>query len=88
MECVRLRVKDVVFDKNQIIVREGKGQKDRVTILPASLKMELEEHLRRVKLLHERDLAAGFGDVYLRWQRNIRRQDKNGPGSTCFRRRR
>ena len=65
MECVRLRVKDVVFVKNQIIVREGKGQKDRVTILPASLKVELEEHLRRVKLLRERDLAAGFGDVYL-----------------------
>ncbi|MBM3835711.1 MAG: integron integrase [Verrucomicrobia bacterium] len=65
MECVRLRVKDVLFEQNQIVVREGKGAKDRVTILPQSLKSELEEHLGRVKLLHARDLAAGFGEVYL-----------------------
>ncbi len=65
MECVRLRVKDLLFEQNQIIVREGKGNKDRMTMLPATLKAELEEHLQRVKLLHERDLAAGFGEVYL-----------------------
>lgn len=65
MECVRLRVKDVLFEENQIIVREGKGAKDRVTVFPEALKPELQEHLRRVKLLHERDLAAGFGHVYL-----------------------
>ena len=65
MECVRLRVKDLILEQNQIVVREGKGAKDRVTILPASLKAELEEHLVRVKLLHERDLAAGAGAVYL-----------------------
>jgi site-specific recombinase XerD len=53
MECVRLRVKDVDFEQNQVTVREGKGFKDRVTMLPGSLKGSLAEHLKRVKLLHE-----------------------------------
>lgn len=65
MECVRLRVKDLDFAQNQIIVREGKGFKDRVTILPESLKEPLKEHLKRVKELHQRDLAGGNGRVYL-----------------------
>ncbi len=65
MECVRLRVKDVLFEENQILVRDGKGAKDRVTMLPASVKAELETHLERVKLLHQSDLAAGAGEVYL-----------------------
>jgi len=65
MECVRLRVKDVDFEQNQVTVREGKGFKDRVTMLPGSLKGPWAEHLRRVKLLHEQDLAAGQGRVYL-----------------------
>lgn len=65
MECVRLRVKDVDFQKNHIVVREGKGFKDRVTILPAAVKEALAEHLKRVKLLHETDLAEGYGRVYL-----------------------
>ena len=65
MECVRLRVKDVDFGQNHIVVREGKGFKDRVTVLPESLKAPLSEHLKRVKLLHERDLAEGNGRVYL-----------------------
>ena len=65
MECVRLRVKDVEFEQNQVTVREGKGFKDRVTMLPGSLKGPLAEHLKRVKLLHEQDLAAGQGRVYL-----------------------
>ena len=65
MECVRLRVKDVDFGQNQIVVREGKGFKDRVTMLPESLKAALGEHLRRVKFLHEKDLAEGNGRVYL-----------------------
>ena len=63
MECLRLRVKDLILEQNQIIVREGKGGKDRVTILPASLKSELPEHLRRLKLLHDRAthlLEAGY----------------------------
>lgn len=65
MECVRLRVKDLDFDYNQIIVREGKGHKDRVTVLPHSLKEPLERHLEKVKLIHEKDLNLGFGSVYL-----------------------
>ncbi len=65
LECLRLRVKDIDFDLNQIIVRNGKGDKDRVTMLPASIKSQLQEHLARVKILHEKDVADGFGEVYL-----------------------
>lgn len=65
MECLRLRVKDLDFARGQIGVRDGKGAKDRVTILPQSLASELQQHLQRVKLLHEEDLAEGFGDVWL-----------------------
>lgn len=65
MECVRLRVKDADFARGEIIIREGKGSKDRVTMLPASLAAPLQQHLARVKALHESDLKAGFGDVYL-----------------------
>ena len=64
-ECLRLRVKDVEFSRNEIVVREGKGNKDRVTMLPASVKEPLAVHLDRVRRLHERDLAAGFGRVLL-----------------------
>jgi len=65
MECLRLRVKDVDFARNQIVVREGKGDKDRMTMLPDRLKAELQTHLERVKLLHETDVADGFGRVHL-----------------------
>jgi len=65
MECVRLRVKDIDFAQHQIIVRDGKGMEDRVTMLPASLVLPLKEHLQRVKRLHEKDLARGYGSVYL-----------------------
>jgi integron integrase len=65
MECLRLRVKDVLFQENQVTVRDGKGFKDRVTMLPGSVRGELEHHLQRVKMLHEQDLAAGYGEVWL-----------------------
>ena len=65
LEALRLRVKDLDFAQHQIIVRDGKGFKDRVTVLPESLVPALQEHLARVKLLHETDLAEGFGSVYL-----------------------
>ena len=65
MECVRLRVKDVDFEMHQITVRDGKGQKDRVTMLPESLVAALQRHLSRVQGLHQEDLAAGLGEVYL-----------------------
>ena len=64
-ECLRLRVKDVDFARGQIVVREGKGDKDRVTMLPERLKEELRAHLLRVKLLHDKDVQEGFGRVYL-----------------------
>ena len=65
MEVLRLRVKDVEFERSEILVRDGKGAKDRVTMLPASVAQVLREHLERVRELHRQDLAAGHGDVYL-----------------------
>ena len=65
MEGLRLRVKDVEFTRREIIVREGKDNKDRVTVLPENLILPLQKHLEKVKALHERDLEAGFGEVYL-----------------------
>jgi integron integrase len=65
MECLRLRVKDLDFANNYIVIRDGKGDKDRITMLPATLKAGLQEHLKRVRILHEKDLADGCGDVYL-----------------------
>lgn len=65
LECLRLRVKDVDFAQSKIEVRDGKGMKDRVTMLPEKLKAPLRLHLERVKLWHEKDLAGGAGEVYL-----------------------
>jgi len=65
MECLQLRVKDVTFARNEILVREGKGNKDRVTMLPAAVKQPLLAHLDAVRRLHERDLKAGYGRVRL-----------------------
>ena len=62
-ECLRL--KDIEFSRSEIVVREGKGNKDRVTMLPASVKEPHAAHLERVRHVHERDLAAGFGRVQL-----------------------
>jgi integron integrase len=64
-ECLKLRVKDVDFNYRQVIVRDGKGGKDRITMLPAAVIEPLKAHLVRVKSLHERDVAAGYGDVEL-----------------------
>lgn len=65
MESLRLRVKDIDFHYQQLIIRDAKGQKDRVTTLPKSLVDPLQRQLDRVKLLHQRDLREGFGRVYL-----------------------
>jgi integron integrase len=65
LECLRLRVKDIDFARHEIVVREGKGLKDRVTVLPESLSQPLGQHLERVQWLHQRDLATGYGEVYL-----------------------
>ncbi|MDY6912020.1 MAG: integron integrase [Chloroflexota bacterium] len=65
MEALRLRVKDIDFQRGQVIVREGKGAKDRITVLPESVHPALKAHLRRVKKIHEIDLSDGYGSVYL-----------------------
>jgi integron integrase len=65
METMRLRVKDIDFENHQIIVRDGKGENDRFTILPDSLIQPLQLHLQHVKIIHQKDLADGFGAVYL-----------------------
>jgi integron integrase len=65
MEGVRVRVKDVEFKRRQIVVRDGKGQKDRMTMLPAMLEAELQTHLQGVADTHRADLAAGFGETWL-----------------------
>ncbi|MGA8051864.1 MAG: integron integrase [Burkholderiales bacterium] len=64
-ECLKLRVKDIDFDYRQILVRDAKGGKDRVTMLPQSVIERLQRHLTRVKALHERDVSSGHGDVEL-----------------------
>jgi integron integrase len=64
-ECSKLRVKDLDFDQDLVFVRSGKGDKDRSTILAKQIQPELQEHLNRVKELHEKDLSDGRGEVYL-----------------------
>src|SRR5882672_6877134 len=64
-DCLRLRVKDVDFGYRQIVVRDGKGGKDRVTMLPAAVAEPMRNHLARVKRRHERDLEEGYGEVEL-----------------------
>lgn len=65
MECLRLRVKDVDFARNEITVRDGKGGKDRRTMLPRSLIEPLQREQERARLLHGQDLATGFGETRL-----------------------
>lgn len=65
MEALRLRVKDIDFDYNQITLRDAKGHKDRLSLLPMAVKESLKKHLQRVKFLHQKDLDEGFGLVYL-----------------------
>jgi integron integrase len=65
LEALRLRVKDLDLARNEILVRDGKGQKDRVTMLPAALKRDLAAHLKAVRARHDREVARGGGDVHL-----------------------
>ena len=65
MECLRLRVKDIDFGSNQVTIREGKGDKDRLTMLPEKVEPQLREHFERVKRIHARDLADGYGRVQM-----------------------
>lgn len=65
MECIRLRIQDLDFDRNIIYVRAGKGGIDRTTLFPDLIKDELQFHIAKVKTLHEQDLASGYGEVFL-----------------------
>ncbi len=64
-ECLRLRVKDIDFNTNRILIRNGKGQKDRIVMLPLAIQAQLKQHLTSVKLLHHKDLSLGYGEVSL-----------------------
>ena len=75
MECVRLRVKDIDFSRHQIMVRDGKGQKDRVTMLPERFVPPLKEHLARVKAIYEEDRSRGVPGVYM-WPALARKYPK------------
>jgi integron integrase len=76
-ECLKLRIKDIDFHRHEIIVRDAKGKKDRVTILPKSTVLEIQEKIKKVKLLHEKDLSKGFGTVYLPYA--LERKYTNAP---------
>jgi integron integrase len=65
LDALRLRVQDIEFERNEILVRDGKGQKDRLTMLPRSAKGPLAERLLQIREIHDRDLAAGSGTVWL-----------------------
>lgn len=65
MEALRLRVKDMEFARKEILIRDGKGAKDRITMLPVALINPLKTHLQKVRALHEQDIAEGFGEVFL-----------------------
>lgn len=65
LECMRLRVKDVDFGRNEVVIREGKGAKDRRTVLPQSLVEPLQREVGRARAIHDDDLRAGFGEAYL-----------------------
>jgi site-specific recombinase XerD len=78
LECAELRVKDINFDRGELTIRDGKGGKDRVTMLPAAVKGPLLDHLARVKAQHDADLAAGRGSVALPGA--LRAKYPNAPG--------
>ena len=75
MECMRLRVKDIDFDQSQITIRDGKGQKDRITMLPERYNEVLQNQLKQVRDIHNNDLKQGFGEVYI-WP-SLRRKYRN-----------
>jgi len=87
MECVRLRVKDLDFAQTQLIVRDGKGAKDRVTTLPTRLVIPLQDHLRIVERTYQEDLARGYGAVYLpnALERKYPSETASGSGSMSSR---
>jgi integron integrase len=86
-ECLSLRVKDLDFAYRQVLVRDGKGGKDRVTMLPENLVQPLQVHLGKVRTLHQRDLAQGYGEVWLPHalsRKYIPAPHTSGAGNMCF----
>lgn len=86
MDCIRLRILDIDFDYAQIIVREGKGNKDRIVPLPQRLKEPLMEQINNVRILHDKDLEEGLVKcIYpMHWQKNIPMQQKSYVGNMSF----
>jgi integron integrase len=82
MEAIRLRVKDIDFARLELVVRDGKGEKDRITMLPQSVNSALELHVNDVKRLHDQDLKAGYGEVYLPYA--LERKYKNAAREFCW----
>ena len=82
MECVRLRVKDIDFEKLVVTLRDTKSLRDRVTMLPDKLVVPLRDHLQRVKILHEEDLKRGYGRVYLPYA--LKRKYPNADREWCW----
>src|SRR6266511_2914005 len=72
VECMRLRVKDIDVENRQIIVRDGKGENDRATVLPDGVVAELKLHLEDVRALHEKDVREGYGDTHLPYALNVK----------------
>jgi len=79
MEAVRLRVKDIDFERHELAIRQGKGAKDRVTMLPVSTVEPLRAQLQRVRVLHQADLKTGFGKVELPFA-----LERKYPGAATF----
>jgi integron integrase len=77
LECLRLRIQDIEFERNQIVVHDGKGAKDRVTLLPPALVQPIRDRMERARQLHKHDLAAGLGEVYLPYA--LERKYPNAP---------
>lgn len=90
MECLRLRIKDVDFDRQEIIVRDGKGGKDRRVPLPRRLRDAMQEAVARVQLIHQQDLPQDWrvSGFRMPWNGNTRPRTENWDGNTCFRRHR
>lgn len=82
MECLRLRVQDIDISAHQIIIRDGKGNKDRVTMLPGSVAEPLRQYLATVKEIHRKDLADGYGRVSLPYA--LSRKYPNGECDWCW----
>jgi len=77
-ECLRLRIQDIDFSSNAVLVRDGKGAKERIIMLPESLKAPLQEHLKKVKAIHGQDLAEWWGRVQM--PNALDRKYPNAPG--------